>query len=261
MTQAEMDVRRKKIEKWTKVGLLGVAVVAVLGVAAPLLIAGVKAAFALGAAGLAGFVVINVAPTVAMKVANWRLKSIKAEASKNPIETLQNVYVEKTEALGRFEDAITAFATKVKNLQDKVEGLRKRYPEEAEKFEGHLEKMTEVLQARRRKYKAAKQAISDFAEEIEKAKVVWEVSQAAQDVTNAAGLDTGDAYELIKAKTAVESVQNSMNTAIAELETDLMNEEADLEHEMRHQQALPPAQPRLKVAAYVEQDEKAKVTR
>jgi DNA repair exonuclease SbcCD ATPase subunit len=235
MNSSEVEVKRKKIEKIAKwgLGLVGAVVIS------PFVFLAVKGIVGLALAGIIGMAVINFAPLVAMKFANWKLKGIKAEAAKNPVETLQNVFVEKQSALTIFETAITEFSTKVKNLEDKVESLRKKYPEEADKFEGHLQKMQAVLEARRRKYKTVKKALLDFSEEIKKAQVVWEVSQAAQEVTSAAGMGTDDPYERIKAETAVESVQNSLNKAISELETDLMNEDAEQEDEVKMLESKP----------------------
>jgi hypothetical protein len=223
MNEVNLEAKRQKYAKWVKVGLGLVGAVVI----SPFVFLAVKGLIGLGLALLVGAAIINLAPVVGMKFANWKLQGIKDEAAANPIETLQHVFLEKQSALGKFEDAITEFSTKVKNLADKVETLRKQYPTEAAKFEGHLQKMSDVLEARKRKYKAVKKAMLDFAEEIKKAQVVWEVSQAAQEVTNAAGMSTDDPYELIKAQTAVESVQNSLNQAISELETDLMNEDAE----------------------------------
>lgn len=241
MAAPELEVRRKRIEtivKWS-LGFVGAVVIS------PFVFLAVKGIVGLALAGIVGLAVINFAPLVAMKFANWKLKGIKAEAAKNPVETLQNVFIEKQSALTKFEDAITEFSTKVKNLSDKVESLRKKYPEEAEKFQGHLDKMQAVLDARKRKYKTVKKALLDFAEEIKKAQVVWEVSQAAQEATSAAGMGTDDPYERIKAETAVEAVQNSLNQAIAELETDLMNEAAEQEND---QPRMLEAKQRLKIS-------------
>jgi molybdopterin converting factor small subunit len=251
----ELQAKRQKIATYAKWGLALIGAVII----SPFIFLAVKGLVGLALAAVVGLAFINFAPMVAMKFANWKLQGIKTEAATNPIETLENVFVQKMQALDKFEGTITEFATKVKNLSDKVDTLRKQYPTEASKFEEHLSKMESVLNHRKRRYKEAKKALALFADEIKKAQVVWEVSQAAQLVTDAAGLDTGDVYERIKAETAVEAVQNSLNQAIAELETDLMNEDADSVSD--EQPMLEAKKTRFEEAVVVEQPEKVKVRR
>ena len=53
---------------------------------------------------------------------------------------------------------------------------------------------------------------------LDEMKAYWDMSQAAQDANKAAGMDTGDQFERLKADTAVDAVFESMNRAFAELE-------------------------------------------
>jgi hypothetical protein len=227
MNQQQTEARRQKITKAVKFGLGGFGILLALGIAAPLLIAGVQGLIAVTVAGIIGFGVIGVAPIAAMKFANWRLKTIKSEASSNPIETLQTVYGEKSAALVKFGQSITDFQTEVSNFSDKVEGFKKTYPQDAAKFQEQLVKMKELLQLRKGNYKEALREMELFESEIKRASAIWDMAQAAAAMNKAAGMDEDDIMEKIKTETAVDSVQKSLNRAFAELETSLTDEQAE----------------------------------
>jgi hypothetical protein len=226
MNAEQTDARRKRIVKLTKFGLGGFGILLALGVAAPLLIAGVEALLAVAVAGVLGITVIGVAPLAAMRFANWRLREIKAEATRNPIETLQSVFVEKQAALSTFSASITDFQTEVSNFSDKVDGFKKTYPQDAAKFQEQLDKMKELLKLRRGNYKEALKEMELFESEIKRASAIWDMAQAAAAMNKAAGLNEDDILERIKTETAVDSVQKSLNRAFAELETSLTEENA-----------------------------------
>jgi len=87
----ELEQKRKRIElavKITAFSIIGFLV-------APVILLVIKGLVGLIVAGIIGFAAIQFAPYLGMVIANWRLKALKAEARKNPVETLQNIYVRK----------------------------------------------------------------------------------------------------------------------------------------------------------------------
>ena len=216
----DMELRRKKIETYTKWGLgaLGALVIS------PVIFMIVKGIIGLAIAGAVGLAVITFAPVVAMKFANWKLRAVKAEASANPIETLQNVFKEKMDALRRFSESITVFHAEVANFADKVKLFEKQYPADAGKFAEQLEKMRELLKLRQNNYKQAQGELALFESEIQRASAIWDMANAAAAMNKAAGMNEDDILEKIKTETAVDSVQKNLNRAFAELETSLIEE-------------------------------------
>ena len=73
-----------------------------------------------------GLTIVNLAPVVAMKLANWKLRGIKHEARANPIETLQNQLADRRRQLAAFAATITEFNAAVKGFESKVAVFRTR---------------------------------------------------------------------------------------------------------------------------------------
>lgn len=201
----------------------GLGVAAAIAVA-PFIFLAVKGLVGLGIALVVGLVLINGAPVLSMKLANWKLKGIKHEATVNPVETLQHAYRERGEALQRFKQSITDFRTEVANFESQVEGFAAQFPADAPKFAGQALQMNRLLDLRENRYRAARDELAQFQSEIDRADAIWKMSQAAQRLNKAAGLSNDDFMARIKTETAIDSVQSSLNRAFAELETSLLDE-------------------------------------
>lgn len=223
-TTAEMEAKRKK---YTNYAMWAVGIGA-LALAGPIIFMALKGLVALITFGLVGVTALTLAPVIGMKLANWKIQSIKAEAATNPIETLQNMRLEKQEQLNKGWEALKRIKTSVRNFQDKVESFRDRFGEndrQTLKFADQLKTMRQVEAQTEDKMQRAADALRLFDKEIERADMIWQVSLAGQEATKAAKMNSDDVYEKIKADTAIESVQSSLNSVFAELETN-MNEEA-----------------------------------
>jgi hypothetical protein len=242
MDQAQLEKRRRNIERGVKLGLL-----ALVGfIVSPFIFLAVKGLVGIGIAAAVGLAVVNFAPVVAMKFANWKLSAVKAEAARNPIETLQNEYADRGVALASFREAINNFSASVKDFHDKLAGFKEKFPQDAEKFEDQLSKMKRLLEVRRSKYKEAQEALAKFETEIHRADAIWQMGLEAAKMNAAAGMTDQDFMAKIKVETALDSVSKTMNVAFAELETSLIEEEAE-------QQAEDQARNRLAAAKKAEE--------
>lgn len=218
MNPAELrKIRLSTGVKWA----LGLAAALVI---APVIFLVVKGLIGLALAGIVGLAIINFAPVMSMKFANWKLQAIKGEAMRNPVETLQSVWSEKEEALAEFLKRITDFATEVNGFGNKLEDFKVEFPGEAPKFEATLRSMQDLLGRRQQRYRESKEKLAEFAGEIRKADAIWRMGLAAQAMTQAAGMTEDDFMQRIKTETAYDSVQTSLNRAMAELEASLLEE-------------------------------------
>lgn len=211
----DVNAKREKIATYAKWGI-GFAALVVLS---PIVFLAVKSLVGLIIVGALGFTAINVAPVFAMKIANWKVKMIVAEATVNPIETLTNLLIEKRKAFALFKENVTQAATAAKNFAQKVQGFKQKFPNRAPEFEAQLAAMNELVKRKYAALKDAEHTLSEGDVKLDEMKAYWEMSQAAQAANKAAGMDTGDLYEKLKADTAVDAVYTSMNRAFAELET------------------------------------------
>lgn len=208
--------RKAKLVKW------GIYALGIL-VAAPLALYLLKGIIALALAGVAGLAAIYLAPVAEMKVRNLQVKMVAAEATTNPIETLLNQLADKQRAAGEFAQRITDFRTEVKNFAGKFDGYKKQYPEDAPQFEAQLATMQQLLHYREERYQEVKVELDNFSHAIERAKAMWDMSQAAQRMNKAAGKQAGDVFEKIKTDAAIDSVMKSVNSAFSQMETALLD--------------------------------------
>jgi len=227
MTKMEFDdARKKKLAKWFAVGVT----IVVLGVGAPLIFSALQGLIGLIAFLLIGGTAIAFAPKMAMKFANWRIKGIKSEARKNPIETMQNVYAAKLEDWKKMRLMVEQFSTAVRGFEAKVRDLVREYPDQKDEYTDQLAGMQKLLQLRTLRLKEAKQNLDAFRQEIDKQQARYEVAVAALKAESAGRkFSDEEVYEQIKIDESFSSVQRAMDTAFAQLDSSL----AELEYNPR----------------------------
>jgi hypothetical protein len=225
----EIDARRERIATYAKWGLAlaGAAIVA------PVAFLAVKGIIGLAIAAALGTVVIAFAQPFANTVANWRMKAIKAEAERNPIETMQNLYLAKAKELERSDAAIQDFVAEILNFSDQLGAFKSQYPEEAAKYDELLSKMQDALSIMKSEQKIARIELDKFYKSIQKAEAIYRMATAAAKVTKLSGKAESQVFAQIRQQVAVDSVRGQLNRAFASLDT-------ALERRTTIQQALPP---------------------
>jgi hypothetical protein len=216
--QLTPEQRKQRIE--TVLKITGVGVVGFL--VAPFILTAIGGIVGLAIAAGISFTAVNMLPWFALKVSNWRLKAIKSEAMKNPVETLQTEYIKKEVALKEFKENIRIFAGQVLGFGDQVKQYVKEGLEDAQVYVEQLGKMKKLLEIRQQRYQEAKQALEEFADTIEKTNRKWKMALAAMAMNEAAGQMDGDAFDKICIETALESVQTRLNQSFADLEIALL---------------------------------------
>jgi hypothetical protein len=230
--------RKANVLKW----IVGLGALAVFG---PLVLSGLLAGAAALVIGAAVFAAVQLAPAGAKWLVNKRteleiaeanrhLQALKAEARKNPVETLQNVYMEKESALNVVNGKIMKFATKVNEFGLKVNAMKRDFPQDAEAFQKIHEDMKELLERRREKWKVSRSELDAFAKQIERASAIWDMTQATADLRESAGHLEENFMQRLRRETALDSVQSSLAASMAELDQ-LMMEEIDLQPKLTHQ--------------------------
>lgn len=221
----EVEQKKQKFSGWIKLGALAVAGFLV----APFIMLAIGGLLGLAVAAAVGFTMVQLAPWFALKIANWKYRLIDAEkvahvkavvgaAAENPIETLTNLLIAKKQAFKEFEAAVTTAVTARSNFKAKVEKFKQRYPARAPEFEAQLARMTDLVERKKKALTEAQKSLEEGDMKLEEMKAYWEMSKDAIEANRAAGMDTGDAFEKLKADTACDSVFESMNMAFAQLE-------------------------------------------
>ena len=111
--------------------LFAVAAVAVMAIIAPVIWAAASAGLgliALAAIGVVGFAGIQMMPLIGQKIENFVLKARKSEARRNPIEQLQNFFIEKKKRVEMFKTAVVGINAQIGNLEAIVKDLNRNKP-------------------------------------------------------------------------------------------------------------------------------------
>jgi len=209
-----INERREKIQKYAGIGLICIAGLVV----SPIIFMAITGLIGLVVAALIGLAIVTFAPWVSMKFANWRVKAIVSEARENPIETMINLLAAKRQAFKEFQINVTTAVTARNGFKTKIEAFAKKYPARAVEFQTQLENMTDLVERKKKALVVAEKMLEDGQLKLEEMQAYWDMSQAAQAANKAAGMDTGDMFERLKADTACDAVFESMNRAFAELE-------------------------------------------
>jgi hypothetical protein len=162
-------------------------------------------------------------PLVEQKATNLKLKLIKREAANNPIETLENEFMRRNIALSDAEHKVETFDASCQSFADKVDQFKRQWPDQAPKFVAILGKMQQVLARQTQLLVASKHSLNLFEKEIEKAKAIWDMVQAAAVLNKSAGLSQDEFYAKLKTDTALDSITDGMNTTFAQLNTSLID--------------------------------------
>jgi hypothetical protein len=180
---------------------------------------------------LAGLAIVGVAwtvlPAIEDKAKNMRLKLIKAEAAKNPIETLQNDYKQKSIELDNRKKAIEQLKARIRTFADGVNELGQKFGTDKPdyiKLLNDLKDLNRIQENRVATWKKAHKQLELYATEIDKAVMIWDISKAAAAARESSGLTEDEFYAKIKSETAFDSVQNGYNEAIASLDTMLVED-------------------------------------
>ena len=207
----------EKIKKYRWV-LLGLGAVILAGEFAGLIISGIAALGALAAAGITAAVGVYYYPTALLRLANWRLKTLKAEAMKNPVETMQTIYTANMKTIAEKDQKIANFKGRLASFKDKIDEKAQRYPQDMKKFQDVINNVLQpILADQLKKQKAAKLAAKQYAEQIDRGNTIWQMALEMHGLQELAGDIAQDVYQKIMKEVAFDSITNSFNTAVAEL--------------------------------------------
>lgn len=215
-----IEKTRLKYEFFAKVAIASVTIFLI----APFVFTLIKGIIGLAAAVAISAVIIAITPAVSLAIANLRVSLLKLEATKNPVETLENELNLRTVQLQEKRRSIETSTEKYKTFEAHVSSLKLKYPEEAAKFDDQLAKLAQLLDLKRSAYKTASSDLARFAEVVEKAAAIWQVTQALSAANNSEN-PTENFYSTLRTKTALDSVQISLNHSFAALETTLLDQE------------------------------------
>lgn len=208
-----IEQKRARTEKIAKVVIAGVVCLAV----SPIIFMVVKGLIGLIVAVAVGFTALQLTPYFAMKVGNVRMQMIRAEANKNPIETMNNVFRENMVTIQEKDQKIAQFEARLGDFKSKMSGFSRDFPNDVQQFADVAAKMQLVLTRQKTKQRAAKVAAQEFHKQIVRAENIYEMALAAHAVQELSANIEKQVFQDIKKRVAFDSVTHSFNVAVAEL--------------------------------------------
>lgn len=205
-----------KIESIVKYGAGAV----VLGISGFLALFLIKSIVALTIVTVGGLALWNFLPVFAQWAAQMKIKGIKYNSSKNPVEDLQLIYIKKSKEIESAAIAITSFSKETKEYKDKLDSFIQRRPERAESFTSTYDSMKRVRDIQLTKLQQSREKLKDFEGVIIEAEDIWNMTQAALKANKAMRkFDMPDPMDEIRQRTAYDAILGSLNQVTAELET------------------------------------------
>lgn len=219
----DREQKRKRIEAAVKVG--GALVVGFI--VAPFVFIAIKGIVGLVVAGALSMTAINLMPWFAAKLANWRLKAIKHEASVNPVETLQEQLRVEMLKLNERKTNIEKLNGQIRTFSDKVDGIKAKYGANDPsyvKLSDDLAELRKIHKHRCAKWNEAREELDRFQDAIARGNMIWEAAQAAAAARETSGLTEDEFFARLRTETAFDSIQNKYNEALASLDTAMLDE-------------------------------------
>lgn len=205
-----------------RVGMAAVAV-GILAILGPVLAAAAIAGawlFALGGLAVTGVFLVKLLPYLGQKWENKILGLRKAEARKNPIEQLQNFFLEKRHKVNNFKAAVSQINVQIRNLTDMLIKRKKEKPNaDISRQQESLEAMKKAHATLVVKYQNAEAALVQLQDVIEDRKFEWNFAQAGQSAISALNSTSGeDLVNLMLADEAHSAVLSNFNSVFADLD-------------------------------------------
>lgn len=219
MTDLEIKQR-----KWQLIGLTvgALAVIIALGPLYLTILHGIGAFAALVATVFIGITVWNFVPWFSVKLANWRLKALKAEAAKNPIETLENRYLQLKENLLKQRDNIKARVAIAKKIFSQITDFEQKFNKTSPRRDAY-QKLNQLIDLAKGRYKKAALALVNFGQVIEEKRADWEIVLSMNEANKLAQAGEDFTSKLMQ-DTALNTIQQGLDLAFAELDAAVMDE-------------------------------------
>jgi hypothetical protein len=213
------EQKRQEIQKYVKYGAYAIGAALI----APWVYAGavnlIEAMWAVVGVVVSGAVIWAVAPAAADYIANKRIQLIVAVAEANPIETMKELFSEKSQQLDAAENNITDFETELGTFSDKVEMFKKKYPEKAPAYINIQSKMQECLDGMRNEQSQATKELAQFKDKITEAEALFDMAKAANKMLAKSQSAQAAVFADIKEQVSFDVVRSNLNRAFANLNT------------------------------------------
>ena len=221
-----------KLQKVWAVRAIGVCIaMALLVLSAPYVLSAVAAGIgmlALAAMSAVAVLVFHSIPLGLQKLENRLLQLRKDEARRNPIEQLQNELLRRAGKLKSFQQALTTVGAQIASISQMLEERKHKDPAHTLlRQEQALLRLQQFHHLNLGRLRSAQLALEEFRFTIERKESEWRISLAIDDATGLLDPNASDnlMHELLT-DTALRSVQERFNAVFAELDVQMISQDA-----------------------------------
>ncbi len=199
----------------------------VLGLGSALVVAPVVFAIVQGMAGLMvagalGMAGVQLAPVLALKRANLRLRLLQGEARGSPLPTLENLLLDRRAALTQASVQLQGAIAQIDAFVDQAGEFARRNPDAAPRWLERARRAEQLREQKKRALRTAAESVAAFEQEVDRSRTEWALVEAERALSSSLGATRGDPMDQLLERTALDSVRLEMNRAFASLETELV---------------------------------------
>lgn len=207
------EQKRVQVEKYAKWGFMAL----ICAISAPIAMMAVEGLIAWIIFGGVALIALQFAPIFAAWVANKKVQALIAVIEANPIETMLNLYSDKTVEFNKQADAIRDFDTEFGNVSDLVDDLQKTDPTEAIQYAEMRDKMEQGLTDLKLEQTSAQGELDKFKTNIDKARRIYKVALAMNKALERSQSAQAKVFADIKEQVSFDKVRSDLNRAFANL--------------------------------------------
>lgn len=157
-------------------------------------------------------------------IANKELQLVKAEARRNPVETLEVEYRTRSAEIDRRQSRLKELATNNANLKGKVDEILERFkdpndPDYVRLFNIHA-KLVVAYNRKLASLRDARESLVEFGRVIERSQLIWEAGIAALEAGESSGYTEDDFMRELQTKTAIDAVNKKFHSAISAIDVE-----------------------------------------
>lgn len=207
--------KKQKVQKFVTIAIMAICCVFI----APFVFLAIKGLVGVIAALFIGYVAIQFGPYAAMKISNLAVGAQMNEAKVNRIETLVNIFEDRSKKLREARQSLDQFYGQLGVFKESIRNAIQKYPDRRESLETIVNNFEAVLKLKNEKFKQAALSLQQFAEKVDEARVMHEIAMASHSLSEAMGDSEDDIMNDILAKIAFESVQADVHKTFSELDS------------------------------------------
>ena len=204
-------------------GLVVLAVFGPLAAAAAMTVTNIATAVVYGV-GI--FAVVICLPTISRILKMAALKLAKANAKRNPVETLQLEFISRKEAFDKAGTKVVAINARCSSLREKLDEYKEKHGQSDESLEKMYTKLSDLADRLKVSLRQTNEGLEKFEDFVERQADRWEIAKDTGELaTLLRETQGGDVTDKFLANTAIESIRNEMNLSFSAIDQILEGED------------------------------------